>query len=58
MRTALAALLILLLIAVLTGTLKFPTQDELILLLSSSVILVFAWIRSREKRAEKGENKE
>ena len=58
MRVAIVALLIFLFIAVISGTLTFPTHDELILIISSASVLVISWIYSREKRSIKGEKKE
>lgn len=58
MRAALAALIIFLFMAIITGTLAFPTHDELILVISSASLLVISWIYSREKKAVKIEKKE
>ena len=58
MRAALAALIIFLFMAIITGTLAFPTHDELILVISSASLLVISWIYSREKKSVKIEKKE
>lgn len=50
--------LILLFMAIIYGTITFPTQDELILILSSSMLLFIAWFYRREKRTLKGEKEE
>jgi len=58
MRAALAALLIFLFVAVITGTLAFPTHDELILVISSASLLAISWLYSRERKSIKVEKKE
>jgi len=58
MRAALAALIIFLFMAIITGSLAFPTHDELILVISSASLLVISWIYSREKKSVKIEKKE
>ena len=50
--------LCLLIIAIIYGTLKLPTQDELILILASSMFLIIAWVYRREKHTPKGDKEE
>ena len=52
MLMAFVGFLILLFVALIFGTITYPTQDELVLILSSLVLLVFAWLYKREKSKE------
>ena len=54
----LVGFLILLVVSIIFGTLTFPTQDDLILVLSSSMLLVLAWLYRREKRTISEEKKD
>lgn len=54
----LVGLLILLVVSIIYGTIAFPTQDDLILVLSSSMLLVMAWFIRREKRTISEEKKD
>ena len=54
----LVGFLILLVVSIIFGTLTFPTQDDLILVLSSSMLLVMAWLYRREKRTISEEKKD
>ena len=58
MLMGLVGLLILLVVSIIYGTLAFPTQDDLILVLSSSMLLVMAWLYRREKRTISEEKKD
>ncbi len=58
MLVAVVALLFFLLIALLSGTITLPTKDEILLLISSFGLLIFSWIRMRERRAEQMSPKE
>jgi len=55
MRVPIAALLIILFLAAVTGTLTYPTRDDLILLLGSLSLVFISWIYTREKRSLKEE---
>ena len=52
MLAALIGLLIFLFVATISGTLAMPSQDELLLLLSSAGFLVFTFLYTRERRKE------
>jgi len=58
MLMGLVGFLILLVVSIIFGTLTFPTQDDLILVLSSSMLLVMAWLYRREKRTISEEKKD
>jgi uncharacterized membrane protein YdjX (TVP38/TMEM64 family) len=50
MLAAFVGLLILFIVSIAFGTLASPSQDELLLILSSSMLVVMAWLYKREKR--------
>ena len=52
MLAAAVALLIFIVVGFVSGTITMPTQDELILLGSSVVLLIFSYLKSRERLAE------
>jgi hypothetical protein len=49
---AAVALLIFIAIGFISGTITMPTQDEIILLGSSVVLLIFSYLKSRERLSE------
>jgi uncharacterized membrane protein len=49
---AVVALLIFILVGLVSGTITMPTQEELILLGSSVVLLIFSYLKSRERISE------
>lgn len=46
----LIALIIFIIIAVISGTIKTPTGDDITLLIAASSLLVIAWFKKREKK--------
>ena len=52
MLAAAVALLIFIIVGFVSGTITMPNQDELILLGSSVVLLIFSYLKSRERLAE------
>jgi hypothetical protein len=50
---AVVALLIFIAVGLISGTITKPTQDEIILLGSSLVLLIFSYLKSRDKLEEK-----
>jgi len=46
------AVLILFFVALVSGTLVYPTQDDVVLLLSSAGILAVAWMYRRQRQQE------
>lgn len=46
----LIALIIFIIIAVISGTIKTPTGDDITLLIAASSLLVIAWFKRREKK--------
>ena len=57
MRAAIAATLFFIVIAIISGTLTFPSQEDLILILSSMILLIVSWFYVKEKRSDKEDNK-
>lgn len=57
MIAAAVALLIFILVSLVSGTITMPTQDEVILLGSSVVLLIFSYLKSRERLSD-GEEQE
>jgi hypothetical protein len=53
MWVAVAALIFFLFIALLSGTITKPTTDDILLLVSSAGLLLFSYVRMKERRAEK-----
>lgn len=53
MLSAVVALLIFIGIGLISGTITMPTQDEIVLLGLSLVLLIVSYIKSREKIAKK-----
>ena len=53
MRIAIVAFLFFILIALLSGTVTFPTRDEFILVFASVSLLFVSWLYKREERALK-----
>jgi len=55
MKVSLIGLLIFVLLAVVFGSIAFPSLDELTLLLSSSMFLLIAWMYKKDRDALKEE---
>ena len=53
MRIAIVAFLFFIVIALLSGTVTFPTRDEFILVFASLSLLIVSWLYKREERALK-----
>ncbi|MEM2894330.1 MAG: hypothetical protein QW486_09375 [Candidatus Bathyarchaeia archaeon] len=58
MRTALIALTIFLLVSAVYGTLKPPTIEDLMLLISSGSLLVLSWLYKESKKYDEKKNSE
>lgn len=54
----LIALIIFIIVAVISGTIKAPTGDDLSLLIAASSLLVIAWFKRREKKDIVGQDDE
>jgi len=53
MRMAIVAFLFFIVIALLSGTITFPTRDEFVLVFASISLLVVSWLYKREEQANK-----
>lgn len=51
----LIALIIFIIVAVISGTIKAPTGDDITLLIAASSLLVIAWFKRREKKDSVGQ---
>ena len=53
MRIAIIAFLFFIVIALISGTVTFPTRDELVLVFASISLLIVSWLYKREEQTHK-----
>lgn len=55
MKAALIAFFFFIVIALISGTVKMPTGDDITLLIASFSLLIIAWLKKREKKGGVGQ---